>query len=102
MSTPADDATRPLGNGNSISSSSADGERSVIPGEGENLTAGANVEEPATSTDGGKPDQPTNTSGNATPQGNAEETYQNDCSALLSQAVSEAELLGLQVASQLK
>jgi len=97
MSTPADDATRPLGNGNSISSSSADGERSVIPGEGENLTAGANVEEPATSTDGGKPDQPANTSGNATPQGNAEEKSQNDCSELLSKAVEDAESLAIYV-----
>ena len=97
MSTPADDAIRPLGNGNSIFSASTDGERSVIPGEGENLAAGANVEEPATSTDGGKPDQPTITSGNATPQGNAEEKYQNDCSELLSQAVSDAELLAIYV-----
>jgi hypothetical protein len=97
MSTPADDATRPLGNGNSIISSSADGERSVIPGQGENLTAGANIEEPATSTDGGKPDQPTNTSGNATPQGNAEEKCQNDCSELLSQAVKDAESLAIYV-----
>ena len=93
MNTPADDATRPLGNGNSISFSSADCERSVIPGEGENLTAGANVEKPATSTDGRKPDQPTNTSANATPQGNAEEK----CSKLLSKAVDDAESLAIYV-----
>ena len=36
MSTPADDATKPSGNSNSISSASAGGERSVIPGEREN------------------------------------------------------------------
>ena len=81
MSTPADDATRSSGNGNSISSASADGERSVIPGEGENLAVSTNVEEPATSIEGGKPDQPTNTSGSATPQGDAEEKGQNDCAS---------------------
>jgi len=97
MSTPADDATRSSGNGNSISSASADGERSVIPGEGENLAVSTNVEEPATSIEGGKPDQPTNTSGSATPQGDAEEKGQNDCSELLSQAVSDAELLAIYV-----
>jgi hypothetical protein len=81
----------------SIFSASTDGERSIAPGEGENLAAGADGEEPAASTDGGTPDQPTSTSGNATPQGNAEEKYQNDCGALLAQAVSDAELLAVYV-----
>jgi hypothetical protein len=97
MSTAADDVIRPLGNGKSLFSASTDGGRSIVPGEGENPATGTKVEEPATSTDGGKPEQPTNISGNATSQSNAEEKDQNCCSELLSQAVSDAELLAIYV-----
>jgi hypothetical protein len=93
MSTLADDAT---GTDNAISSASANGNRSVFPDEGEHLAMSANGEEPATLTDGGKQNQPSNASGSTMSPADAGEKYQ-DCSELLSQAVRDAELLAIYV-----
>jgi hypothetical protein len=94
MSTLADDVTKPSGTENSVSSASANGNRSVFPDEGEHLAASANGEEPATLTDGGKQNQLPNASGSTMSPAGVAGKYQ-DCSELLSQAVRDAQLLAI-------